>query len=350
MRPWTFRAGGEITRRPVVHDGTIYAGAGDSRLYAVAADSGAGQWSAELPAAPVGSALAFDDTVCIATEDGISAFAASDGSPLWTLASGSADFAVDDRGNLLIGGMRSPLRSVDPATGRERWRHEFAETYSGPVTVSGDHVVVHEGSYGHCYCLDTGTGKMRWSTYYGTDFASFVPVTIAGDAVYVGSGVGELIAMNLSDGEIRWRQQTFRTDIAAQENPGDPVYGLPHMKFAPSAEAAPLIAGDRLYVVLRNGFLRCYTLDGLFRWSELTFPPMAPDLAVAGDLIVGLVKRNRIRAWNATTGDQEWTARVGRSSWPPVALDDAIFVACGRTIHAHSAADGKGPSRGLFGR
>jgi outer membrane protein assembly factor BamB len=95
------------------------------------------------------------------------------------------------------------------------------------------------GSIGHLYAFDRTSGIVRWK--YRT---TGIPTDIAkiGSTVYRATFLDELVALNLTDGSLRWTLAT----------------GTPN----PDCElpSSPVIIGDRVFYTGLNGVL--YSLDG----------------------------------------------------------------------------------------
>lgn len=138
-------------------------------------------------------------------------------SPVWS--EGVIYFAGDD-GNIY---------AADAESGRQLWKHRTGgPAPSTPVVAGG---VVYAASYdGKLYALDAGSGSVRWKFATGGErrfeakgihglqprnqtiadpFDVFLssPVVAQG-AVYFGSGDGNLYAVDVASGELRWKFST----------------------------------------------------------------------------------------------------------------------------------------------
>lgn len=71
-----------------------------------------------------------------------------------------------------------------------------------------------EETTGNIYAL-TPDGKLKWKAPYGTEFTESYPGSrstpvIAGDLLYIYSGLGELTCMDASNGKIKWQKNVFK--------------------------------------------------------------------------------------------------------------------------------------------
>lgn len=123
---WRFRTGDAIKGPVATHDGAVFVGSWDHRLYRVTLDDGTEEWSFEA-----------DDKVM-------------------------AGPAVDPRSDTVyVGSHDRHLHAIDAATGEERWSFETGGWLIGCPTVTRDHVLV--ASYdSNVYALDWETGRKAW--------------------------------------------------------------------------------------------------------------------------------------------------------------------------------------------
>ena len=131
------------------------------------------------------------------------------------------------------------------------WRVPVSAGYSGPA-VAGGRVFVTDsrrtsGSrvLERALALDEHTGKILWSREWETNYSGLemtfalgprATPTVDNDLVYVLGAMGNLLALNVSDGSIAW-QKNFVDDFDATI----PSWG---------ATAAPLVDGDRLITLV----------------------------------------------------------------------------------------------------
>jgi outer membrane protein assembly factor BamB len=114
-----------------------------------------------------------------------------------------------------------------PATGAVTLAEDVVLVCGG----NGDYVVSDPNPGGMVTALDAKTGKKRWERRM--DDAVLGAVAVRGKRVICGVKTGELVAMDLADGNVIWRQRTGNAPVAA----------------------APALAGRYAYGVSKDGYL-----------------------------------------------------------------------------------------------
>jgi outer membrane protein assembly factor BamB len=170
---------------------------------------------------------------------------------------------------------------------------------------------------------------------------------IIGDTVYFGAYSGEVWALGLEDGDVKWSFDTqapliaglaaSATAVYAANDDGtlfalDPESGDELRRFSTgdSVWGAPLVAGDVLYVAAVNGKL--YALNGAtfdLEWDEpyqtghgLISDPVLAD----GTVLVGGLDR-AMHAVDAESGDERWTFKSDNWFWGrPLVLDGTVYA------------------------
>ncbi|HTL36380.1 MAG TPA: PQQ-binding-like beta-propeller repeat protein, partial [Kofleriaceae bacterium] len=263
-----------------------------------------------LTAAPVIA----NDTVYVAATDladgatgGISAFDLATGTLRWRVATPlpvRGGLAVVDQ-TIVAPQIDGIVLGIDATTGAIRWRHELSPhfgafgaeagaTFAPPVTDGEDVLVGHQRSLA---ALSARTGSPRWSADpvpEGRDSQTAAALAI-GNGLAVGTferAVGGLIAFDLVTGKQVWSYNDHETV---------------------AINAAPVIAGDSIFVVSGAdevtafdpaGQIRWHTAldDQGFEWGNATIgtPAYAQDILVVPTLYRDLV------ALDASTGIELW--------------------------------------------
>lgn len=200
--------------RPVLSNSAVYvaftafnhSGSGMDRGGVASLDrqSGSVRWLKFLPVsapalrvtATIEPALSGDVVLAGARDGPVYAFAAADGSPLWSLPpvsgdSGSPPVVPDYRplagatDRFIVGTTGRTLLSVQASSGRPEWtfRQSFGST--GWISVHGDDVFIVYGG-GQLEVLDGRTGSVRWRS--DRQSASFSPAV--GDSTVIAAGDG----------------------------------------------------------------------------------------------------------------------------------------------------------------
>jgi len=188
---------------------------------------------------------------------------------------------------LLIGSCAGTFYAFDKRTGKVQWSYNIHRdgnqtSFHGNPLVTDQLVLIGTDKscapdgIGNVYAFDRSTGVVRWkyrTTGTPTDIAR------AGSTIYAASFGDELIALNLTDGTLRWK---FATGAANQD------CALP---------SAPVVLGERLFYAGLDGIL--YGLDrqsGKLLWKHDLGERATTKLSVIGNsLYVGNSTRRLFR-------------------------------------------------------
>lgn len=255
---WRFRAGDRVWSSPALsRDGaTLYVGADDDHLYALAARSGRLRWKTKLGDCRAGArknpeavrcdvdsspAVGPDGTIYVGG-DGIFALSPR-GKVRW-------HYATDERvrsspallpdGTVVAGSQDDRVHAVD-ARGQRQWIHQTGGDVDSSPAVGPDGTLYIGSDDGRLLALHHD-GTYRWSILTRGPVRGS-PAIGADGTVYVGSHDGRLYAVSPS-GRVRWMVPTGRRIQAS------PVVG----------------AAGRVYVASQDRFLYAVAGDGTVRW------------------------------------------------------------------------------------
>jgi outer membrane protein assembly factor BamB len=168
----TAETGDKVWARPLVHDGIVYFGSLDHKLYAVDGDTGEPVWDAPFE-----------------TGGGI----------------GSTALIVD--GVLYVGSFDSKFYAVDAATGQEIWALEAGNWFwSDPVYRDG---IVYACSLDYnVYAIDAETGEIAssWPGPFDTGAEVKSSPVIVDDLLVVASEDGKIYGLDLTSGAKEWEE------------------------------------------------------------------------------------------------------------------------------------------------
>lgn len=344
---WKFKTEGRITSSPAVSAGLVYFGSYDSNFYAVDAMTGQLKWKFQTggerrfaarhlhgaePAAEtmpdpfdffLSSPVVWNGTVYFGSGDTcIYALDAASGAVKWKFKTGDVVHASPaiSSGTPFVGSWDSYFYALDAATGKEKWRFKTGDDpdIHNQVGIQSSAAVADGLVYFGCrdsnfYAVDAVTGKQRWSfsnkgswviaspavlngkVYFGTSDSGFVhaldaksgaPIfsldfkhwpmfsspAIAGGTLYIGSHQGKLFAINLQSQKIAW---TFETDNFKKNGPAyfkpdgttnyeaaftdffydDMVAGVQKLMSVGAILSSPAVADDTIYVGSTDGNL-----------------------------------------------------------------------------------------------
>jgi eukaryotic-like serine/threonine-protein kinase len=237
---WTFRTAGPVLSSPAVAGGSVFFGSNDHNLYAVDAATGQLRWKFASEGRISSSPAVAGGHVYFASFDGnFYALDAASGKPVWKFATG---------GERRFSGRH--LHGADPAA--EVMPDPFDFFLSSPA-LDADAVYFGSGD-GNVYALDAARGTLRWK--YHTGNVVHASPAIAAGVVYVGSWDSYFYALDARSGALRWRFKTGE-DAAISNQVG--------------IQSSAVIADGTVYFGCRDSNL--YALDaatGTKRWAYST--------------------------------------------------------------------------------
>ena len=346
LKKWSFKTDGRITSSPAVSEGVVYFGSYDGNFYAVGATTGELKWkfktggerrfaathlhgaepASETMPDPFDSFLSspviWDGSVYFGSGDtNVYALDAATGSLKWKFKTGDVVHASPaiSGGRVFIGSWDSYFYALDAGNGKEIWRFKTGEDpdIHNQVGIQSSAAVADGVVYFGCrdskfYAVDAASGKERWSysnkgswvisspavldgkVYFATsdtglfhafeaksggsplftlDFNHWVVFSspaIAGETVYIGSNQGRLNAVDLKTRKVAW---TFETEGARKngsaytKSDGTPNYeaayfdffyddmvsGLQKMMSVGAVLSSPVVDGNSVYFGSTDG-------------------------------------------------------------------------------------------------
>ncbi|HEY2780838.1 MAG TPA: PQQ-binding-like beta-propeller repeat protein [Steroidobacteraceae bacterium] len=227
---WKFKTGGAVISTPAVSDGTAYFGSDDHFLYAVNIADGSQRWKFKTGSKVTSSPAVYQGHVYFGSYDGnIYSLDAKSGEQRWKFAS---------EGERRFTGKH--LHGSDPAG--ESMPDPFDFYLSSP-TIVDDTVYIGSGD-GNVYALDAAAGTLRWKFHTG-DVVHASPA-VANGILYVGSWDSYFYALDAKTGQPRWRFKTGEDHNIANQ------VGI---------QSSAMIAGGIVYFGCRDSNL--YALDAL---------------------------------------------------------------------------------------
>jgi eukaryotic-like serine/threonine-protein kinase len=178
-----------VQSSPIVADGTVFVGSLDGNLYALAADTGAVQWTFTTKGKIRGTAAVDQGTVYFGSWDKLMyALDARSGEVRWATGVGGQvqSAALVANGLVYCASRKASAFALDAATGALKWEHNYGGNMwveSSPRLVDG---VIYIGSSGSKFILglDALSGKPT-AIYISPDFHWSTPLVIR-DTLYIG--------------------------------------------------------------------------------------------------------------------------------------------------------------------
>jgi hypothetical protein len=163
--------------------------------------------------------------------------------------------------------------------------------------------------------------KRQWVWESGPDVPVDSSPAIVGGVVYVGTAAGELVALGLDDGKLRWRYK-------AGESIG---------------ESSPAVAAGRVFIGDLDGSLHAVnTTDGKRLWSYKTQSEIKCSPLVVGEVVLIGSYDASLYALGAADGKLRWTVKTDNyvHGTPAVVDGIAYFAGCDEIFHAVRVSDG----------
>ncbi len=277
---WKFETGGRITSSPAVSAGVVYFGSFDSNFYAVDAATGKLKWKFKTagehrfagahlhgaePAAEImpdpfdfylSSPVVANGSIYFGSGDtNIYALDAASGNLKWKFKTGDvvhASPAIMD-GTLFVGSWDSFFYALDAATGKVKWRFKTGEDANihNQVGIQSSAAVSNGVVYFGCrdskfYAVDAASGKQLWSFNNKGSWVIASPAVVDGKVYFATSDSGLMYGLEAKSGSI----------LFSLENKHWPMF------------SSPAISGDNLYIGSHQGKLLAVDLKTQkFAWT-----------------------------------------------------------------------------------
>jgi outer membrane protein assembly factor BamB len=230
------------------------------------------------------------------------------------------------------------VTAFDAKTGSRLWRFDpqpkdaDAATYGGGVAASGDRVYIGSG-YGEVMALDAASGKVLWRVKVNAPIHS--PPTVADDRVFVVTVENELDVLSAVDGNKLWSHN-----------------GLPEPAGL-AGGASPAVAGDLVVVPYSSGELYALRIENgrpLWNDSLAAAQPVGALSSLADIRGAPVIDRDRVFAISHSglmvsidlrTGDRVWEQDIGGVHAPWVAGDFIYVLSADNQLICLTRADGR---------
>jgi outer membrane protein assembly factor BamB len=283
---WKFKTGGAVISTPAVSGDTAYFGSNDHYLYAVNLADGVQRWKFRTGSRVTSSPAVYDGRVFFGSYDGnIYAVDATTGEQRWKFAS---------EGERRFTGRH--LHGSDPAG--ESMPDPFDFYLSSPA-IAQDTVYVGSGD-GNIYALDASSGALRWK--FRTGNVVHASPAIANGIVYIGSWDSYFYAVDAKSGQERWRFKTGEDQKIANQ------VGI---------QSSATIAGGMVYFGCRDSNL--YALDAVSGAKKWAFSNkgswvISTPIALDGTLYFATSDSGLFHAVDARTGALKYS--LSFHHWP----------------------------------
>lgn len=260
------------------------------------------------------------DRVYVAASDGtIASLDAASGKQLWRINAGerlTGGVGADAR-MVAVGSGKGEVLAFD-TSGTALWKTQVSsEVLAAPQVAQG--LVVARSADSRIFGLDAKDGKRRWYYQRSTPaltVRSPVGITISADVVYAGFAGGKLVAMNLSNGAVRWE-----TTVALPR-------GTTELERVTDVIGLPVVVGREVCAVAYQGRIGCFdTSNGQNLWGR----EMSSTSGLALDARYAFVsdEKGGVNALDRSSGTSVWRQDKLklRNLSAPYALGSQIVVA-----------------------
>jgi outer membrane protein assembly factor BamB len=268
---------------PVVWNGGVYFGSGDTNVYALDAATGNLKWKFKTGDVVHASPAISGGTLFVGSWDSyFYALDAGNGKEVWRFKTGEdpdihnqvgiqSSAAVAD-GIVYFGCRDSKFYAVDAATGKERWSYSNKGSWviSSPAVLDGK-VYFATSDTGLLHALNAQSGVLLFTLEFH-HWPMFSSPAIAGGTLYIGSHQGKLNAIDLKTQKMAWSFDTegFKKNGPAYTKPdGTPDYeaaffdffyddmvsGVQKLISVGAILSSPVVAGNSVYVGSTDGNL-----------------------------------------------------------------------------------------------
>ena len=262
---------------PVVADGAVFFGSGDSNVYALDAASGALKWKFRTGDVVHASPAFADGTVFVGSWDTFFyAIDAATGKEKWRFKTGEdheiynqtglqASPVVAD-GIVYFGCRDSKFYAVDAKTGKQIWAFSNKGSWvTNSAAIKDGKVYFATSDSGLVRALEGKTGAEVFTLDFNR-WPMFSSPAIAGNMLYLGSHQGRLLAIDLTTQKVAWQ---FATEAAKRNGPA-----LTDAKGAPNYQAA---MADNFYDDIIAGMQKMLSVGAI-----LSSPTVAGDTILFG--------------------------------------------------------------------
>ena len=268
---------------PVVANGTVFFGSGDSHVYALDAASGALKWKFKTGDVVHASPAFAGGTIFVGSWDTyFYALDASTGKEKWRFKTGEdheiynqtglqASPAAAD-GIVYFGCRDSKFYAVDAKSGQQLWAYNNKGSWViNSAAIKDGKVYFATSDTGLLRAVDAKSGAEIWTLDFN-HWPMFSSPAIAGNMMYLGSHQGRLLAIDLGARKVAWY---FETDAAKKSGPAlttdkgapkyeaafadnfydDIVVGLQKMLSIGAVLSSPAVTGDTVIFASTDGNL-----------------------------------------------------------------------------------------------
>jgi outer membrane protein assembly factor BamB len=296
----------------VIGDGKIFLVMESGLVAAQRVSDGSEAWHVELrtdqPVAVDGK------SVFVASGEAIHALKTDDGAVVWRAPAGTLTAPLLTQDGWIVAASEAGLTAYRAADGTKVWSRETGAQHNRP-SIEGDNLYVPLDD-GRLLALDLRTGADRWKHTFarppasktGSTAPALSEVLAFADRVFVGSSDKWFYALNAADGDMAWRQRIGTT-----------------LRGRPAADAS------RIFVTAMDNVLRAFDR----RSGSLLWHPSVPFRPTTGPVLIGTTvvvpgAAAEVRGFEAATGRPAGEFKLDE----PMAISPAFGDSAGAAVMA----------------
>ena len=241
------------------------------------------------------------------------------------------------------------LVAIDAKSGAVKWSSSPGNLPQFSV-VNGTVYVLTAGTM-HVYDAETGVLKGSYDTSgLMVGSASSSPVVV-NDTLFLGSGNGELQALNSITGVPKWnfttgdRPSSIVVDNGTVFTVGDHLYALDAVTGVKKwsypigdGVSTPVVANGFVYIESDGMLVALNAVTGVKKWSHPIGSGVSTPVVANGFVYVN--SNGKILALNAVTGVERWSHSAGSGASVPVVMNGSVFYCNGSSAYALNACTG----------
>ena len=336
---WRFESQGPLRTSPVVANGRVYVGTGDSRLVALDEATGDVLWSRPFSTRVTSSSLTIaHELVFVGTHNQtLHALDTRTGDEKWSYTTKGQIFgsATVENGSVYFGSTDGHLYSLDARTGellwssRRRFTSRSVERITSSPTVNQGIVVV--GSQDHnLYILDAASGGRRYLLHVGNPINN--AITVVGDRAFFTS-FGVVVAVDYTERNFPFQRSIWAVwQQLAIWGIAPPLSHPPGVLWVRGIEGRVdgnlATAEGRLFVATGGGILSALdTETGDLLWVLEGLEPLRSSPVITGDTVVQAAADGTIYGFAGASGEQRWKFSVGEGiATSPILVNGTLYV------------------------
>ncbi|MEM7505476.1 MAG: PQQ-binding-like beta-propeller repeat protein [Pseudomonadota bacterium] len=226
-------------------------------------------------------------------------------------------------GAVLVLDAEARLSAFDAASGADRWRTDLSpegedgdEGFGGGLAAEGNAVFATTG-FGEVLALNITDGEIIWRKRFNAPFRA--PPSVANGVIVAVTRDNQSFALSASSGDVLWRHQGIASDAG--------LLGGASPAMAGGLVVLPYASGEMLGVDIGSGrpIWSAVLTGGRRGLARASITDLTGDPVIAGPFVLAANQSGRMVAIEGRSGNRVWTRVIGaiRPLWP---VGDTLFL------------------------